>query len=74
MSEAGPSSVLLLFTDGFLPAGLLPGNVKKGSGIQGECNWEAYLQFMKNQLTEILTNYGPSMVSGSMATGSGEAA
>jgi alpha-L-fucosidase len=35
------------------------GNVSKGTGIQGECNWEAYLQFMKNQLTEILSNYGP---------------
>lgn len=35
------------------------GNVKKGTGISGECNWEAYLQFMKNQLTEILTRYGP---------------
>ncbi len=34
------------------------GNVKRGSGIQGDCNWEAYLQFMKSQLTEILTNYG----------------
>ena len=36
-----------------------PGNVKKGTGIKGECDWESYLQFMKNQLTEILTNYGP---------------
>ena len=35
------------------------GNVKKGTGIEGECNWEEYLQFMKDQLTEILTNYGP---------------
>jgi alpha-L-fucosidase len=35
------------------------GNVKRATGIQGECNWDAYLQFMKNQLTEILTNYGP---------------
>ena len=35
------------------------GNVKKGTGIKGECNWDAYVQFMKNQLTEILTNYGP---------------
>lgn len=35
------------------------GNVKKGKGIKGECNWDAYIQFMKNQLTEILTNYGP---------------
>jgi alpha-L-fucosidase len=35
------------------------GNVKKGTGIKGDCNWDAYIQFMKNQLTEILTNYGP---------------
>jgi alpha-L-fucosidase len=35
------------------------GNVKKGTSIEGACNWEAYIQFMKNQLTEILTNYGP---------------
>jgi len=35
------------------------GNVKKGKGIKGECNWDSYIQFMKNQLTEILTNYGP---------------
>ena len=35
------------------------GNTIKGVGITGECNWEEYLQFMKNQLTEILTNYGP---------------
>lgn len=35
------------------------GNVKKGTGIKGECDWEAYIRFMKNQLTEILTNYGP---------------
>jgi alpha-L-fucosidase len=35
------------------------GNIKRAKGIEGECNWEAYLQFMKNQLTEILTNYGP---------------
>lgn len=32
---------------------------RRGSGISGECDWEAYIQFMKNQLTEILTNYGP---------------
>ncbi len=35
------------------------GNVKRGTGIVGECNWDAYIRFMKNQLTEILTNYGP---------------
>jgi len=34
------------------------GNVKKGTGIKDGCNWDAYIQFMKNQLTEILTNYG----------------
>lgn len=45
-------------TDFFRPD-YCPGSVKKGTGIQGDCNWEAYLQFMKNQLTEILTNYGP---------------
>ncbi len=32
---------------------------RRGTGITGECDWEAYIQFMKNQLTEILTNYGP---------------
>ncbi len=35
------------------------GNVKKATGIKGECNWDEYIQFMKNQLAEILTNYGP---------------
>jgi alpha-L-fucosidase len=35
------------------------GNVNRGKNIRGECNWDSYLQFMKNQLTEILTNYGP---------------
>lgn len=35
------------------------GNVKKATGIEGACNWDAYIQFMKKQLTEILTNYGP---------------
>jgi alpha-L-fucosidase len=43
----------------FYRADYCQGNVKKGTGIKGECNWEEYLQFMKNQLTEILTNYGP---------------
>jgi alpha-L-fucosidase len=43
----------------FCRADYCQGNVKKGTGIEGECNWEEYLQFMKNQLTEILTNYGP---------------
>jgi alpha-L-fucosidase len=43
----------------FYRADYCQGNVKKATGIQGECNWDAYIQFMKNQLTEILTNYGP---------------
>ena len=43
----------------FYRADYCQGNVKKGKGIKGECNWDEYLQFMKNQLTEILTNYGP---------------
>lgn len=43
----------------FYRADYCQGNVKKATGIQGECDWEAYLQFMKNQLTEILTQYGP---------------
>jgi alpha-L-fucosidase len=43
----------------FFRADYCQGNVKKGQGIKGECNWDEYLQFMKNQLTEILTNYGP---------------
>jgi alpha-L-fucosidase len=34
------------------------GNTKRATGIQGDCNWDSYLKFMKNQLTEILTNYG----------------
>lgn len=43
----------------FYRADYCQGNVKKATGIQGECDWDAYIQFMKNQLTEILTNYGP---------------
>ncbi len=43
----------------FYRADYCQGNVKKATGIEGECNWESYIQFMKNQLTEILTNYGP---------------
>lgn len=35
------------------------GTVKKANGINGDCDWNSYIQFMKNQLTEILTNYGP---------------
>jgi alpha-L-fucosidase len=45
-------------TDFFRPD-YCQGNVKKGSGIQGGCDWNAYIQFMKDQLTEILTQYGP---------------
>lgn len=43
----------------FYRADYCQGNVKKATGIEGECNWNSYIQFMKNQLTEILTNYGP---------------
>ncbi len=43
----------------FYRADYCQGNVKKGTGIKGECNWDEYIQFIKNQLTEILTNYGP---------------
>lgn len=43
----------------FYRADYCQGNVKKANGIKGECNWDEYIQFMKNQLTEILTNYGP---------------
>jgi alpha-L-fucosidase len=43
----------------FYRADYCSGNIKRAIGIEGECNWDAYLQFMKNQLTEILTNYGP---------------
>jgi alpha-L-fucosidase len=43
----------------FYRADYCTGNVKRATGIQGECNWNAYLRFMKNQLTEILTHYGP---------------
>jgi alpha-L-fucosidase len=35
------------------------GKVDRGTGIKGECDWDSYIRFMKNQLTEILTNYGP---------------
>jgi alpha-L-fucosidase len=42
----------------FYRADYCQGNVKKATGIEGECNWDSYIQFMKNQLTEILTNYG----------------
>ena len=43
----------------FYRADYCQGNVKKATGIEGECDWDSYIQFMKNQLTEILTNYGP---------------
>jgi alpha-L-fucosidase len=35
------------------------GNQEKGKGIKGPCDWDSYLQFMKDQLTELLTYYGP---------------
>ncbi len=34
------------------------GNTGKGTGRKTKGNWQDYLQFMKNQLTELLTNYG----------------
>lgn len=43
----------------FYRTGYCQGRVKKATGIKGECSWDEYIQFMKNQLTEILTNYGP---------------
>lgn len=43
----------------FYRADYCQGNVKKATGIKGECDWDEYIEFMKNQLTEILTNYGP---------------
>lgn len=35
------------------------GRTGKSSGRTAKSNYAAYLQFMKNQLTELLTNYGP---------------
>ncbi len=35
------------------------GNTGKGTGRTTQGNWEDYIRFMKNQLTELLTNYGP---------------
>ena len=36
------------------------GGTGKGTGRpKGKENWETYYQFMNNQLTELLTNYGP---------------
>jgi len=37
------------------------GRTGQYSGRTGKSNYESYLQFMKNQLTELLTNYGPIM-------------
>lgn len=34
------------------------GKTGKKSGRTAKSNWESYIQFMKNQLTELLTNYG----------------
>jgi alpha-L-fucosidase len=34
------------------------GRTGQGSGRKGHGNYASYLQFMKNQLTELLTNYG----------------
>lgn len=35
------------------------GRTGQGTGRTGAANWETYYQFMNNQLTELLTNYGP---------------
>lgn len=37
------------------------GRTGKGSGRTGKSNYASYLQFMKDQLTELLSNYGPIM-------------
>jgi alpha-L-fucosidase len=37
------------------------GRTGKGTGRTGKGNYASYLSFMKNQLTELLTNYGPIM-------------
>lgn len=37
------------------------GRTGQGTGRTGPSNYAAYLQFMKNQLTELLTNYGDIM-------------
>ena len=37
------------------------GRTGQYSGRTGKSNYASYLQFMKNQLTELLTNYGPVM-------------
>ncbi len=48
-------STLDWYRDDYFPRG------RTGLGIKGrgEGNWEDYLSFMKAQLTELLTNYGP---------------
>ncbi|MEN9569905.1 MAG: hypothetical protein RL172_1136 [Bacteroidota bacterium] len=35
------------------------GRTGKGTGRKDKSNWEGYIRFMKAQLTELLTNYGP---------------
>ncbi|HLO81615.1 MAG TPA: alpha-L-fucosidase [Chitinophagaceae bacterium] len=35
------------------------GKTGKGTGRTGKSNWESYISFMKAQLTELLTEYGP---------------
>lgn len=35
------------------------GRTGQGTGRTARGNWEDYITFMKNQLTELLTNYGP---------------
>lgn len=47
-------SLLDWHNDDYFPRG------KTGNGIEGrkDGNWEAYINFMKAQLTELLTNYG----------------
>ena len=35
------------------------GRTGQGTGRTVKGNWEDYIQFMKNQLSELLTNYGP---------------
>lgn len=37
------------------------GRTGQGTGRKGQGNYDAYFQFMKNQLTELLTNYGDIM-------------
>lgn len=37
------------------------GRTGKGTGRTAKSDYASYLQFMKNQLTELLTNYGPIM-------------